>query len=516
MLLRVHISPTNIRRVELPERPASVDHLKSFLSETLQLKSGFSLQFEDPDFNNELCNLNDIKELPAPKATLKVLWEASPPLDSTDTSSVSSLDTASMTSCQNDVQSPESSVSRNLRSVEQWPSTFNIPAFSLDVELRLRKANEIYQQTKKPLNVPRDMKCEILDKIVQAIFEIKAYPDAYEVQSVASALVQKHPCLAEPGKRTGWDGWVMSIKFKLGNYRAKLREAGCSEVSVNTKRKSHEGVTATIKKPKRAEVNFLPDHPEGQTDDSLEEVRLIMIDEMKKKRIDSALIQQKMQETFSLRRKEVVEIQPLVEEIRERWPALFLKDEICMEFFRISNVDLLEKFNMSLEKYTTPLLKLYRKRTDAFGEEMKTLLDKLDEQVSDITTHRKITALKGLPIFLREKPACFLKMCLDTDPEDHSTKGVKIGILTVVEDDVAAVTSLPTVINLAIILEEAIVLQDITDLPAAFAYLFGLLYALNMEYPKELKYTFEVIQKIFMDLGGTCSARVQSLKSKLC
>jgi len=52
-----------------------------------------------------------------------------------------------------------------------------------------------------------------------------------------------------------------------------------------------------------------------------------------------------------------------------------------MEFFRISNVDLLGKFYTSLEKYTTPLLKLYRKRTDAFGEEMKILLDKLDEQV---------------------------------------------------------------------------------------------------------------------------------------
>lgn len=76
----------------------------------------------------------------------------------------------------------------------------------------------------------------------------------------------------------------MSIKFKLGNYRAKLREAGCSEVSVNTKSTSHEGMTATIKKPKRAEVNFLPDHPEGQTDDSLEEVKLGMIDGMKKKK----------------------------------------------------------------------------------------------------------------------------------------------------------------------------------------------------------------------------------------
>ncbi|RXN03515.1 hypothetical protein ROHU_013330 [Labeo rohita] len=89
--------------------------------------------------------------------------------------------------------------------------------------------------------------------------------------------------------------------------------------------------------------------------------------------------------------------------------------KICMEFFRISNVDLLGKFNASLDKYTTPLLKLYRKRTDAFGEEMKSLLDKLDEQVSDITTHRKKTALEGLPLFLRENPASLLNMCLITE-----------------------------------------------------------------------------------------------------
>ncbi|KAI5085459.1 hypothetical protein C0J45_24266, partial [Silurus meridionalis] len=79
-----------------------------------------------------------------------------------------------------------------------------------------------------------------------------------------------------------------------------------------------------------------------------------------------------------------------------------------------------------------------------------------------------------------------------------STKGVKIGVLT----------------N-PVILEEAIVPQDIPDLPETFAYLSGLLYALNIEYPKERKYTFEFIQKIFMDLDGTCSARVQSLKLKL-
>ncbi|KAL7858883.1 hypothetical protein SRHO_G00140300 [Serrasalmus rhombeus] len=81
---------------------------------------------------------------------------------------------------------------------------------------------------------------------------------------------------------------------------------------------------------------------------------------------------------------------------------------------------------------------------------------------------------------------------------------------------VAAATSLPEVTNIVMILDEAVVLRDIVDLSTAFAYLFGLLYAINMEFPQELKRTFEAIQKIFMDLGGSYSARVQSLKIKLC
>ncbi|KAL6459456.1 hypothetical protein MHYP_G00329280 [Metynnis hypsauchen] len=102
---------------------------------------------------------------------------------------------------------------------------------------------------------------------------------------------------------------------------------------------------------------------------------------------------------------------------------------------------------------------------------------------------------------------------LVTDPEDERTKGVKMGILTVLNDD--APTSLPTVVNIAIVLEEAIVLTDLPDLPTAFAYLFGLLYALNIEFPKEHKYTFEAIQHIFMELPTSCSQRVRSLKTKL-
>nr|XP_055028078.1 uncharacterized protein LOC129417438 isoform X1 [Misgurnus anguillicaudatus] len=102
----------------------------------------------------------------------------------------------------------------------------------------------------------------------------------------------------------------------------------------------------------------------------------------------------------------------------------------------------------------------------------------------------------------------------DTSPIDRQTRGIKMGILAITEDDVAS-SELPTFQNFAIVLEEAIVLKDFPDLPSAVSYLFGLVFALNFEYPKELKYTFEVIEKVFMDMGTQCSTRVQSLKTKL-
>lgn len=92
-------------------------------------------------------------------------------------------------------------------------------------------------------------------------------------------------------------------------------------------------------------------------------------------------------------------------------------------------------------------------------------------------------------------------------------RGVSVGILTVYEDDDA--TRTPTVRDVAVVLEGAVILHDFPDLPTAFAYLFGLLYAINIEYPKMLRYTFEAIQAIFFELGARCSQRIKSLKTKL-
>ncbi|CAI5695152.1 unnamed protein product [Oreochromis niloticus] len=135
-------------------------------------------------------------------------------------------------------------------------------------------------------------------------------------------------------------------------------------------------------------------------------------------------------------------------------------------------------------------------------------------KVSNIVQHRRTISLEGLPIFVRDDETKLFLTCLDTDPVERVTRGVTVGILTVLEDYVGP-NSQSTVINTAIVLEEDIILDDLPDLPTAFAYLFGLLYGLNMEFPKELKYTFKAVQHIFMELTSTCSQRIRSFKTKL-
>lgn len=58
-------------------------------------------------------------------------------------------------------------------------------------------------------------------------------------------------------------------------------------------------------------------------------------------------------------------------------------------------------------------------------------------------------------------------------------------------------------------------LDDIPDLQTAMALRFGLLYALNIKYPENLKYTFETFQKVFMRLDTNLSARVLSFRNKM-
>ena len=69
-----------------------------------------------------------------------------------------------------------------------------------------------------------------------------------------------------------------------------------------------------------------------------------------------------------------------------------------------------------------------------------------------------------------------------------------------------------------IAIEGAEVLFGIPDVARACTYLMGLIYALELRYPNKLKYTFEVFQKIFLeleDVNQKVSSKVHDLKVSL-
>ncbi|KAK1902893.1 Double-strand break repair protein MRE11 [Dissostichus eleginoides] len=159
-ILRVIVHDGDTRKITLNEKPQTLESLVEQLEGKLGLQYKFCLQYEDPDFNDALVNLADSADLPE-QPTIKILL-----LVPTPTPSTADTDTMS-------ISSPES---RSTLTRSPWPDNFEIPYFPVDIKYRLRHGNLLYMRDKKYLQVPRDMKHEILEKLAETIYSFKAYP----------------------------------------------------------------------------------------------------------------------------------------------------------------------------------------------------------------------------------------------------------------------------------------------------------------------------------------------------
>ncbi|KAL7881007.1 hypothetical protein SRHO_G00032610 [Serrasalmus rhombeus] len=283
--LRVILGEDNCQRVILRD---GVPHLMNDLLAEVQrqcnLPGSFRLQFRDPEFDNEFMNLTSPSDL-HDKATVKVVFfsesspsthvavcqDGSPPppyfrashstyhspvlspshlSSSSDTVILSTPASTSGASSESSLESPSESAS-SLKS-SQWPSVFDVPRFSYDSELKLQQANTAFNEGGTFLTPDPKLKSSILDGLAEEIVKYKLYPTDSDFEEVAKALIKKHPCLTEQGSVTGCSGWKVSLKYKLGNYRTKLRNVGCMEVTVNSLKHKPQGISSPaygVKKP---------------------------------------------------------------------------------------------------------------------------------------------------------------------------------------------------------------------------------------------------------------------------
>nr|XP_054592692.1 uncharacterized protein LOC107373799 isoform X1 [Nothobranchius furzeri]XP_054592693.1 uncharacterized protein LOC107373799 isoform X1 [Nothobranchius furzeri]XP_054592694.1 uncharacterized protein LOC107373799 isoform X1 [Nothobranchius furzeri]XP_054592695.1 uncharacterized protein LOC107373799 isoform X1 [Nothobranchius furzeri]XP_054592696.1 uncharacterized protein LOC107373799 isoform X1 [Nothobranchius furzeri]XP_054592697.1 uncharacterized protein LOC107373799 isoform X1 [Nothobranch len=256
---------------------------------------------------------------------------------------------------------------------------------------------------------------------------------------------------------------------------------------------------------KKSEVNFLPSFPEGKGEPDLERERSAIIVEMTKRKADWKQVGEMMNITFPLRRKEIVENEPLVAEVKERWPALFKEQQIEAEFARLTTVDLKKSFFSGLDQHLPRFLELFKAKSGKSAG-LSRQLKCLDDDSSML--RKRSVVLLGLPYFLKDDPSNAFKTVQAIDEEATFNRGLKAGVLLVKDREDIIATS--------VILEEQVVLPDVEDIPHAIALLMGLLFALNIDYPKELRYTFQVFQKILMNIGGgQCSSLVHGLRNRL-
>ncbi|KAL7833849.1 hypothetical protein AOLI_G00288090 [Acnodon oligacanthus] len=169
-------------------------------------------------------------------------------------------------------------------------------------QLKLDQGNAAYREKGTLLTPDPKLKSRILEGLEQEIVRFKVYVTDKEFNAVGEALISKHPCLTKKGSLTGYAGWKASLKNKLAIYCTHLRKLGCPEVTNSLKHKP-EGklnVASSIKKPRQSEVNYCPSYPAGESDKSLENVRVELLSDVKKN--NREVVRMKMDKTFAYRR----------------------------------------------------------------------------------------------------------------------------------------------------------------------------------------------------------------------
>ncbi|XP_077065672.1 uncharacterized protein LOC143718532 [Siphateles boraxobius] len=223
-----------------------------------------------------------------------------------------------------------------------------------------------------------------------------------------------------------------------------------------------------------------------------------------------------METTFPLRRQTIVMSCPPVNELMDLWPALKIESELYAEFQRITNQNLPNTFYAELDRHLPRLMTLFRQKASKTGKISDALAEIFkihdEQEIHDIHTMRT-TVLHALPVYLREDVSGFFRTC--TDESEPELDGVAVGLLTVISDHDTTSPVHYNPLRISVILEnEAVVsLPRIGD---AFLVIFGLIYALHLNYPKALTNTFEFTQKILLCLeSGKLSPRLQTLKNDL-
>ena len=254
--LKVVLSELDMQKLKLNKRPASIRDLMERLKESFTIPYDFVVQYEDKDFKSFL-SVNDISDIEN-YGTVKIVRVTN--------SSIAEDEKESQAS-----------------SSKPWPKVFPLPEFDFEVQQHLKSNSK---------DLVPNLKKKIVAALANVVAKYTVYPTHQDIRNMCISLVETYPQLKGdcPG---GFDNWIISLKFKMGNLRKTLKDL--PEVSVNAGRKSRGQPNAPsshsdIKKPRRGIVNKDLVIPIGESEASLINLQKSLKEEMCKARPSQKLV----------------------------------------------------------------------------------------------------------------------------------------------------------------------------------------------------------------------------------
>ncbi|XP_035989247.1 uncharacterized protein LOC110368027 isoform X2 [Fundulus heteroclitus] len=353
------------------------------------------------------------------------------------------------------------------------PSTFGIPIFPKSLQTKL--------DHKEPCQKNPKDRHTIIRVLYEAAAQHTMYPTNAEYVQAVKMLIVKYPFLRDL-EGNGYHTWHMSLKRKFKFERAPLIDN--DEVRRSKERFGFKGSKQLVESTRTSQRNVskVPNII-GEDPFSIEAHVKVLHSQYQKVQPDTAIVKDRMQQTFAWRRKEIADGMTLADTL-EKYPFLRSSTSLCEEVQRIhpgmENVQ--QRFSEGLACIIPKVLNLTQGKSPLYQLYQAARNEALSEDVADIDRR---AALIFLPYIFREKNDLFIMLGEGDSPSPYPTIH-----LTGQDWKMAFTRRAATIVK-----ADNIVVCHTQTVDEGIISAFCTYFVFNLAYPRHLKNTLMFLQR---------------------
>uniref|UniRef100_A0AAQ4PZR3 Uncharacterized protein n=2 Tax=Gasterosteus aculeatus aculeatus TaxID=481459 RepID=A0AAQ4PZR3_GASAC len=165
------------------------------------------------------------------------------------------------------------------------------------------------------------------------------------------------------------------------------------------------------------------------------------------------------------------------------------------------------------DSHLAQLTSIFQMKGGVAGQKLAKHLEILQEETSDVNLKRT-AILKALCIYLGEDEGQLVWEYIDIEGNDtlRDLQKHTMGIYVINKEG----GEMRHCDDIGILVEGVIILDNCGSVARACAMMLGVIYALNMAYPKELRYYYEFLQKVLFRMDAEkLSPQILGLRNKI-